>query len=154
MWLGNKICIQICIWGALPPEGQIVRLLIHVLGWQIKQTRKWGSWNLPHSLNCSEADLHRYFICSFLLQKTIRAYWSKDRVETYDSFQSHPNSFKDYHYIIIIIIIVIIIIIIMYIYRGHISIENAQGANKKVIKMKKQNRRKLINQKQVPSDVS
>ena len=33
--------------------------------------------------------------------KTIRAYWSKRRVETNGSFQNLPNSFRDYHYIVL-----------------------------------------------------
>ena len=36
-----------------------------------------------------------------LLQKTITAYWSKRRVENNGPLQNHPNSFRDYHYMVL-----------------------------------------------------
>ena len=36
-----------------------------------------------------------------IFQKTIRAYWSTCRVETNSSFQNHPDSFRDYHYMVL-----------------------------------------------------
>ena len=44
----------------------------------------------------AQVELHVY-----RLQKTIRAYWSKRRVETNGSFQIHPKSFRDSHYMVL-----------------------------------------------------
>ena len=60
------------------------------------------SFILPayNSIHISDIHFKSYNIKCFL-QKSIRAYWSKLRVQTNSFFQNNPNSFRDYHYMVL-----------------------------------------------------
>ena len=60
------------------------------------------SFILPayNSIHISDIHFKCYNIKRFL-QKSIRAYWSKLRVQTNSFFQNNPNSFRDYHYMVL-----------------------------------------------------